>query len=636
MPTSTLKQLSPIPFTHVRFTDSFWASRMEINRTVSIPLMYEQLDKTGRLGAFDLNFTRPLPARITQIFGDSDVAKWMEAAACALTTHPDPTIAALLDQTVNRVIQAQQPDGYLNTHFSHADPAMRWKNLRDWHELYCAGHLIEAAIAHHQATGNPKLLNALRRYADYIDETFGPEPGQKRGYCGHPEIELALIRLYHATNEPRYLKLAQYFVDERGQQPNYYDLEARERGEDPRAFWAKSYDYMQAHIPVREQTQVVGHAVRAMYLYSAIADLAHETSDESLLHVCEQLWDNLCNRRLYLTGGLGPSSKNEGFTTDYDLPDETAYAETCASIALIFWNHRLLQFAGEGRYADLIEQTLYNGFISGVSLDGEKYSYENPLASSGQPHRSYWFECPCCPPNLNRLLATLGNYVYSTSANAIWVHLYAQSEATIQVKGQNVLMRQVTQYPWEGAIKLGLELESPQQFELHLRLPGWCERWQLRVNGEDVANLQPIDGYINIEREWANGDEVRLNLEMPVQTVWAHPAVRQMQGRLALQRGPIVYCLEGIDHPDVDLDRVLLNPASISSFKSEYQADLLGGVTVLRGQAEVMDEAEWGNRLYRQSQPPATKPVEIMAVPYCLWDNRAPGQMRVWFPRLAN
>ncbi len=630
--TSVRRQLAPVPFAQVTLDDPFWAPRQETNRTVTLPHMHQMLMETGRIPAFDLNFTRPVPSPIVQIFGDSDAAKWLEAACYALTAQADPSLAALVNEFANKVVAAQQPDGYLNTHFIVTQPEMRWKNLRDWHEMYCAGHLIEAAIAHHQATGDPKLLAALCRYADHIDAHFGREPGKRRGYDGHPELELALVRLYHATGEQRYLQLAQYMVEERGQSPNYFDQEARERGEDPAQFWAKTYEYCQAHAPIRQQGKVVGHAVRAMYLLAGVADLAHELDDPTLLATCERLWDNLVHRRVYLTGGIGPSRRNEGFTSDYDLPDESAYAETCAAIALILWNHRLLQFAGDGKYADIIEQTLYNGFISGVSLEGRHFFYDNPLASAGDHHRVPWFACPCCPPNLGRLLASLGDYFYSTSVDGVWIHLYAQSSAKVQVQGQDVDVRQVTNYPWDGAIQLELRSAQPQAFTLHLRIPGWCDEWQVRVNGAPLAEEPALTkGYLAIHHTWEPGDQVELTLAMPVQSVWAHPAVRQMQGRLALQRGPIVYCMEGIDHGGVGLDRISLDPAAVERFTVEHRPDLLGGVTVLHGAGALIQEAGWEDALYRRNRPPTTQPVDVTAIPYCVWDNRAPGEMRVWF-----
>lgn len=628
---SVKRKLTPVPFSQVTLDDPFWAPRQETNRRVSIPHMYRMLVDTGRIAAFDLNFTRPVPSPIVLIFGDSDPAKWLEAACYTLITHPDPQLAALVDEVVDKIISAQQPDGYLNTHFTVVQPEMRWKNLRDWHEMYCAGHLMEAAVAHHQVTGDPKLLNALARYADHIDRMFGPKPGQRRGYCGHPEIELALVRLYHATGERRYLELAKFMVEERGQSnPHYYDVEAIERGEDPRSFWAKTYEYCQAHLPIRQQDKVVGHAVRAMYLLCGVADLAHEYDDPTLLETCERLWDNLVHQRMYITGGIGPSRHNEGFTTDYDLPDETAYAETCAAIALILWNHRLLQFAGEGKYADIMEQTLYNGFISGVSLRGDSFFYVNPLASNGSHHRTPWFECPCCPPNVGRILASLGNYLYSTGESGLWVHFYAQNSARMSVDGTEIRLRLESQYPWDGAVKLTITPVQPQHFTLYLRIPGWCDRWSLRVNGAAVdGGLER--GYAAIERTWQPGDVVALDLVMPVQPVFAHPSVRQMQGRTALQRGPIVYCLEEVDNPVNPLDRISIEPARVSDFAVEHRSDLLGGVTVLRGPAQVISEEGWDSHtLYRRNRPSRTTDAEIVAIPYATWDNRTAGEMRVW------
>jgi len=625
------RQLEPVPFVNVTFDDRFWAPRLEVNRTVTIPHIYRECEATGRISAFDLNFQRPVPSPIVLIFGDADAAKWLEAASDSLATHPDPTLEALVDQFADRIIHAQQPDGYLNTHFIVTQPDMRWRNLRDWHELYCAGHLIESAVAHYQATGQPKLLDAMCRYADYIDETFGRQPGKRRGYCGHPEIELALIKLYHATNNPRYLKLATYFIEERGTQPYYFDVEARERGEDPAQFWARTYEYCQAQAPIRVQTKVVGHAVRAMYLLSAVADLAHENDDPTLLEICERLWDNLITKRMYLTGAIGSSRQNEGFTLDYDLPDETAYAETCATIGLILWNHRLLQFTGESKYADVIERGLYNGFLSGVSLDGTRFFYVNPLASAGGHHRQSWFECPCCPPNIARTLASLGDYFYSTGINDVWVHLFAQGSVKLKVNQSDVSLRQVTEYPWDGNVKFEIGVANPQAFTLHLRVPGWCGQWLLRINGTPVPHLKPqANGYLAIDREWHPGDVVEYQMEMPIQSVWAHPTVRDMQGRIAIQRGPIVYCLESVDQRGFVLDQIVVNPKDVSSeFGTEHQDNLLGGVSTVRGKGFVVDERDWEGMLYRYREP-SLKSMEIKAIPYYAWDNRIPGEMRVW------
>ena len=632
--TTIKRKLEPVSFIQVQFNDTFWAPRIETNRNITLHHIHDKLVETGRIAAFDLNFSRPVPSSIVLIFGDSDPAKWLEAASYSLATHPDAPLAEKVDALVEKIVAAQQPDGYLNTHFIVTQPEMRWKNLRDWHELYCAGHLIEAAVAHAQATGSPKLLQALSRYADLIDGTFGVEPGKKRGYSGHPEIELALMRLYYATGNPRYLHLVDYMIEERGQvspeRPHYFDLEAAQRGEDPRHFWAKNYEYCQAHLPIREQTKVVGHAVRAMYLLCGVTDLAGTNQDASLLDTSECLWDNLINRRMYLTGGIGPSRHNEGFTEDYDLPDETAYAETCATIGLVMWNQRLLQFDGSRKFADVMERGLYNGFLSGVSLDGTKFLYENPLSTAGDRHRQEWFECPCCPPNVARVLASAGNYFYSTSANDLWVHLFAGNTVEVELSGQKVRLRQDTHYPWDGVVRLTVETAQPVSFNLRVRLPGWCDKYSLAVNRE----MQPVgpdeNGYLQVSREWQNGDQVTYRMDMPIRPVWANPAVRQLQGRVALQRGPLVYCLEGVDHGGIILDRIALDGEKIADgFSAEYRQDLLGGVVVLRGKGLLTADEGWGDDLYL-SKPPAASEIDLLAVPYCVWDNREPGEMRVW------
>jgi hypothetical protein len=620
--------LSPVPFTHVTLADSFWSPRVEMNRAATLPIAHEQCETTGRIAAWDLTWQHGDP-NPPHIFWDSDVAKWLEAASYSLATHYDSQLDAQLDAVIARIARAQAPDGYLNTHYLTVEPDMRWTNLRDKHELYCAGHLIEAAVAHQQATGKRTLLEVLCRYADHIDTTFGREAGKQRGYCGHEEIELALIKLYHATREPRYLKLAQYFIDERGAQPHYFDVEAVARGDAPHNYWAKTHEYTQSHKPVREQSKVVGHAVRAMYLYCGMADAARETGDAELLAACERLWHHVANKRLYLTGGIGPSSRNEGFTADYDLPDETAYAETCAAIGLVFFAQRMLHATGDGQYADVMERALYNGTISGVSLDGKTFFYENPLASRGNHHRQAWFDCACCPPNLARLLASIGGYIYSESTHDAWVHLYAQGEGRLNVDGREVVLRQTTCYPWNGKAQIELQMASPVTFTLHLRVPSWCARWQLKINDERL-DAQPARGYVHLTREWRAGDVVTFNMAMPVRYVTAHLNVRQMVGRVALQRGPVVYCLEGADHDGIALDRIALQtdvPAH-RLWRAEHQPDLLGGVTVLQGNSLIM-EADDDAALYRFVSP-RYKPCKLTAVPYCVWDNRAAGEMRVW------
>ncbi|HEY7350080.1 MAG TPA: beta-L-arabinofuranosidase domain-containing protein [Ktedonobacterales bacterium] len=615
----------PVAHTAITIEDGFWAPRLQNVRERSLPLIYEQFKRNGHLAAFRGEWT-PGNMPIPYVFWESEVTKWLEAASYTLASHPEPALSALVEEVIALIAAMQQPDGYLNVWFTAVEPEKRWTNLRDWHELYCAGHLIEAAVAHFQATGKRDLLDVACRYADYINTVFGRAERKRRGYCGHPEIELALIKLYRATKEPRYLSLAHYFVEERGQQPSYFDAEARARGEDPAAYWAKTYEYCQSHLPVRAQDKVVGHAVRAMYLYCALADLAQELHDDSLLQTCQRLWQHLTSTRMYLTGGLGSSADNEGLTADYDLPN-AAYAETCAAIGLVLWSHRMLLLDMDRRYADVLEQALYNGVLSGVALDGASFFYENPLESQGNHHRQEWYECACCPPNVARLLASLGGYAYSVTETDILVHLYMQSTSAIPLGDQQIILRQETTYPWDGAIRLGLELEEPRTFGVRLRIPGWCTNAHLSVNGEDIP-IEPSlhKGYARIERLWRSGDSILLHLEMPVERMHPHPDVRAAAGYVALQRGPLVYCLETADNP-LPLHRIRLPETTV--LESQFAPTMLGGVTLIRGNAIALETGDWTDALYRAA-PARRSPYTLIAIPYYAWDHRHPGEMCVW------
>lgn len=638
MTTHTNKLVS-VAFKHVSITDGFLGERLKTNRTATLPIEYEQLKQTGRLDAWKLNWKEGEPKK-PHYFWDSDVAKWIEAVAYSLTTHPDHQLEQLLDEVIDDIKHAQQPDGYLNIYFTVIEPENRWANLRDWHELYCAGHLMEAAVAYFQATGKRKFLDVMCRYADYIDAVFGSETGKKRGYPGHEEIELGLVKLYRVTGEERYLKLSQFFIDERGQQPHYFDLEAAARGDDPQKFWARTYKYNQSHVPVREQSEIVGHAVRACYLYSGMADIAAESGDGTLLAACQRLWENVTQKRMYITGGIGPSVENEGFTFDYDLPNETAYAETCATISLIFWAHRMFHLDPDRRYIDVLERALYNGTLSGVAFDGQTFFYANPLAAypGVSPHghkplgpkhhrRSEWFDCACCPPNIARLLASLGEYVYSTDQSTIYTHLYLSSRSNISLNDQTIQIDQKTDYPWEETIQFTIRPERSAQFTLALRIPEWCRQADVTVNGQAIelaASKQ--DGYVRIERNWQSGDRVELTLPMPVERLEAHPDIRQDAGRIALQRGPIVYCLEEIDNGQNLADVTIPRDTELSA---GIEPDLFGGVVVISGKALRRDVKDWQSSLYR----PADSKLEefrFKAIPYCFWANREPGEMRVW------
>jgi len=614
-----MNRFESIPFTEVRIDDAFWNDRLRINREVSIPYQYEQCLKTGRIDAFRLQW-KPGLGEPPHIFWDSDVAKWIEAASYCHAVQPDPELEKLLDETAALVASAQQPDGYINTHFTQVEKENRWMNLRDNHELYCAGHLIEAGVVHFQATGKRTLLDAVCRYADYIDSVLGREAGKKRGYCGHEEIELALVRLYHVTGERRYLNLSRYFIDERGTEPFYFELEVKVRT------WG-SLSYYQAHLPVREQATAIGHAVRAVYLYCAMTDLAGELSDPTLLRACERIWDNLCGKRMYITGGIGNLKQNEGFTHDYDLPNETAYCETCASVALIMWNQRLLQLDCDGRYADVLERTLYNALPAGVSLDGKRFFYENPLSSRGVHHRQIWFGCACCPSNLSRLFASLGNYIFSRNSDELTVHLYVQSSTIRQkVAGASIRLALETHYPWEGRVQLMIEVDRETDFTLRLRIPGWCRSHQIRIREKLIK--PPLEkGYALIRRKWQSGDIVEIDFEMPVERMKSNPAVSFNHGRVALQRGPIVYAVEDADLEASAWDIIL--PEN-SNLQARWDANLLGGVTVIEGSALVPVQPHVNDDLYQKETRPQFIVTPFRAIPYCVWDNRQAGAMSVW------
>ncbi len=634
----------PVPFTQVTFKDRFWLPRTRVNRESTLPTVYAQLKETGRLHAWSGKWRKGDP-NPPHVFWDSDIAKWIEGAAYSLATHPDPALERRIDAMIDGLAKLQRRDGYLNSHFQQVEPHNRWRNLRDAHELYCAGHLIEAAVAYFEATGKRRFLDIMRRYADHIDDVFGPGRGQLRGYCGHQEIELALVRLYRVTNEPRYLKLAQYFIEERGRgrigwgphakgrerYPHYYDLEARDRGEDPARYWAKTYEYVQAHRPVREQDQVVGHAVRAMYMYAAMADLEAlgANNGRSFLPTLKTLWTHLTTKRMYVTGGIGPSAGNEGFTSDYDLPDETAYAETCAGIGLVFWAQRMLHLTGEAQYADVLERALYNNVLAGVSADGALFNYVNPLASRGAHQRQTFFTCACCPPNVVRLLASVGGYLYSTGVDAdgapqVWAHLYAQSDAALP--GLGLKIEQRTTYPGGGSVVLTLRLKAAQRMTLCLRVPGWSRNTFVRINGGEVRakDATQIDGYLRVTRVWRDGDAVTLDLDMTPQLLSANPLAPQTLGRVALQRGPLVYCLEQVDNGP-HLDALQISAGAVWREKAQKGR----AAPMLSAPAMRASSAQWGGALYRAGAP-SLKAARIVAVPYCDWGNRGQGEMRVW------
>jgi uncharacterized protein len=630
------KGFAPVPFNQVKLTGRFWCERVETVLTKTIPSQHAKLKDITILDSLKLP-SPPPPLVIprhgngfsVQVFWDSDVGKWIEAASYALAHQRDADIEAKIEAIVDDLEKAQAPDGYLNCWYLCREPQNRWTNLRDNHELYNAGHLLEGAIAYFQSTGRRRLLDVMERYVAHIRTTFGIGRGQKRGYCGHQEIELALVKLYRLTGERKHVDLAAYFINQRGTQPHYFDEEAKARGEDPKAFSQKTYEYSQSRQPVREQTKVVGHAVRAMYMYSAMADLAKELGDESLKRACERLWDDLILTKMYVTGGLGPSELNEGFTKDYDLPNATAYAETCASVALIFWAQRMLHFDLDGKYADILETALYNGALSGLSRDGVSYFYANPLESDGSRGRWHWHDCPCCTMNISRLVASVAGYFVSAQGDAVAYHLYGGSTFEAEMSGVKTLFEETSHYPWDGSISIKVIPETPAAFAIKLRIPGWCESARVRVNGETFASAGDVrNGYLDITRSWEQGDLVELDLLMPPCKVRAHPNVAMNAGRVALKRGPLVYCVEEADNPSAPVQRLRIHrdskPAPIKI------ADNFEGIVVLDFDGQAMDVRP-DQPLYSAS-PPRLAPQIIRAIPYFLWCNRSKGSMLVWIP----
>lgn len=584
------RQLQAVPFTDVKVADAFWAPRLTTNRERSLPHNFAWCEQTGRIS----NFAKAaglMEGKFEGIyFNDSDLYKVLEGASYSLADHPDPAMEATVDGIIAKIAAAQQPDGYLNTYYTLAEPGKRWTNTAAMHELYCSGHFIEAAVAHHRATGKRTLLDVAIRLADHIDATFGPNGLHETS--GHEEIELALVKLYQLTGEERYLKLAEFFLDIRGdasKRPNLYGV------------------YCQDHQPVREQSEVAGHAVRAMYLYCGVADVAGYTGDEGFFGMTNRLWDDVANCKMYITGGVGARHEGEAFGDRWELPNESAYCETCAAIGLALWAHRLNMLHGDARYADVVERVIFNGFLSGVALDGEHYFYVNPLASAGNHHRQPFYGCACCPTNVVRFMPSIPGYVYATGEQGIHVNLYVAGTAQATVAGQKVALQQATRYPWDGQVALAVSPERPAEFDVALRIPGWCREATLAVNGQPQPMPALQRGYAVLRRTWKAGDRVELNLAMPVERIEAHPAVEADRGRVAIQRGPVVYCLEGVDNAGSVRSRVLPHDPQ---FTVEHQPDLLGGISVIRG-------------VDRAGKP-------IQAVPYYAWDHREPSEMAVW------
>ena len=609
----------------VELTDGFWAQKQAINRQVSLRRGYQKLEEFGNIdnlrlaaGLSDAPFRGPL-------FMDSDLYKWLEAVACDQAISPDPELAGLASGVIDLLAAAQAEDGYLNSYWQMVRPNDRWTDLDHGHELYCAGHMIEAAIAFRRATGDTRLLQIARRFADYIDSVFGP--GKRDGTPGHPEIELALIELYRETGERRYLDLASFFVDQRGQQV---------LGKGGRYFGT---EYYQDRVPVREATVVEGHAVRQLYLTAGVTDLYIETGDPELKDAVTRLWGDMTAHKMHLTGGFGARFTGEAFGEPYELPSDRCYCETCAAIAAMMWNWRMLLATGDARYADLLERSLYNGFLSGVSLDGERYFYVNPLQSRGGIERPEWYSCACCPPNVMRQIALVGHYVATVDTAGLQIHQYMSAHVPFaNAEGHRATLLIETDYPWDGDIRLTIDETDDEVWRLSLRVPGWCLSGVAHLNGESAA-VAPGGQYAHLERRWKVGDTVDLTLRMAPKSVEPNPRIDAIRGCLAIERGPLVYCLEQADQELwTDLLDVRIAPDAV--MQARWREDLLGGVTTIEVGGLVVDNSAWDGCLYRPVSSKGAKgevarKAPLTAVPYYAWANRGPGAMRVWIPAAA-
>lgn len=663
----------PLSLRNVTVTDNFWKHQMELVRTEVIPYQWRALndeipeaapsfcmrnfkiagkitrarkeqgtayqEKTWPLTAFE---TLPEDMEHMEerfygfLFQDSDFAKWIEAVAYSLTQHPDEELEEIADEAIDIVCAAQQENGYLDTYYIINDMSKIFTNLRDNHELYCFGHLAEGAVAYYQATGKDKLLHAARRYADFIAETFGKEEGKLKGYPGHEIAEMALVRLYEVTNEEKYLELCSFFLDERGVRPYYFDTEhpeAVKKGKEQE----ERYHYHQAHLPVREQKEAVGHAVRAVYLYSGMADVARLNGDERMKEACEKLWDSITQKKMYVTGGIGATHLGEAFSFEYDLPNDTAYAETCASIGLVFFARRMLEMSIDSKYADVMERALYNGILSGMALDGKSFFYVNPLEVLPEachkdarkhhvkPIRQKWFGCACCPPNIARTVSSIASYAYTENEDTLFVHLYMGGEINKRIREKNLHFSIESAFPWEGRVSIKAEAADPVVAALACRIPDWCGHYT--VNGVESAATSTQKGYLYITKEWSSGETVSLDFAMPVRLIQAHTAVRENEGRLAVMRGPLVYCLEEADNGR-NLHNLYLRPDAERCVHEFTELGRPMKKITISGRRYAASEG--ATQLYRTYETDNYEEAELSYIPYYAWNNRGEGEMQVW------
>jgi len=629
--TKTDYPVKPVPFTSVQIQDNFWLPRMETNRTVTIPYAFEQCKETGRIKNFEIAAEMEEGGFCTAYpFDDSDVYKIIEGASYSLKVHPNPDLDKYLDELIRKIGAAQEEDGYLYTartifpeppKVRWVDTKERWTNMYLGHELYNAGHMYEAAVAHYQATGKRTFLDIAIKNADLIDSVFGP--GKKIGVPGHQEIEIGLVKLYRVTGEKKYLDLAKFFLDERG-----HPHERKLYGE-----------YSQDHKPVIEQTEPVGHAVRAVYMYAGMTDMAALKEDKKYQKALDMLWSNAVGKKMYITGGIGSRGGGESFGGDYELPNASAYCETCAAIANAFWNHRMFLLTGDAKYLDVLERVLYNGIISGIGLSGDLFFYPNPLTSYGQHKRSPWFTCACCPSNVTRFVPSVPGYVYATRGNDLFVNLFVQNEAEVQTDTQIVHIKQETDYPWDGKIGIAIDPEKARTFTISVRIPGWArnqpvpsdlysylkacdEKPRLQVNGKPL-DFTVKNGFVRIDRKWKKGDTIALELPMPIRRVQSHEKVEENAGRVALERGPLVYCAEWVDNKGYVSNIVLQDDVTL---EPQFRENLINGVIRLHGIASAFKYDEDG-------KTPIMVKQAFTAIPYYAWAHRGQGEMTVWLAR---
>lgn len=645
--------LQEVDLHKLKVTDAFLGQYQRLVRDVVIPYQWDALndriteaDPSHAIENFEIAAGRKDGEFYGMVFQDSDVAKWLEAVAWSLCQKPDAELEKTADEVIELIEAAQCEDGYLNTYFTVKEPTLRWTNLAECHELYCAGHMIEAGVAFFQATGKRRLLEVVCRLADHIDCVFGPGVNQLHGYPGHPEIELALMRLYEVTDNPRYLNLVNYFVEERGAQPHFYDIEYEKRGRTSHwnihgpAWMVKDKAYSQAHEPLALQQTAIGHAVRFVYLMAGVAHLARLHKDEEKRQTCLRLWDNMVQRQMYITGGIGSQSSGEAFSSDYDLPNDTVYAESCASIGLMMYARRMLQMEADSRFADVMERALYNTVLGGMALDGKHFFYVNPLEvhpktlafnhiyDHVKPVRQRWFGCACCPPNIARVLTSLGHYIYTPQPEALYVHLYVGNEMDVPVGNKSLGLKISGDYPWHEQVEIAVTSPQPVQHTIALRMPDWCSQPSVMLNGETCQG-EMRKGYLHITRTWQEGDRIALTLAMPVRRVYGNLLLRHVAGKVAVQRGPLVYCLEEADNGEAlhnlwlpkDSTFNLIEGKGIFAHKVLIQAD---GLCMASKQAEQQ-------ALYHYDKSPVSaEPKKLTFIPWFSWANRGEGEMRIW------